>query len=109
MVAAMATAALWAETERSGYLRLLGALAVLDVLLLALQPLLVRLRREQAERPLRIADTSGHTVDVAVRSASLADAVARAIRSVESEGAHVRTIEVLERKGSSTNGSVPGD
>jgi hypothetical protein len=107
VVATLATVALWAEIERSGYLRVLGSLLVLDVLLVALQPLLLRTRRQQAERPLRIADTSGRTIDVAVRSASLAEAVASAIRSVESEGGHVRTIEILEREGASTNGSTP--
>jgi hypothetical protein len=107
LVATMATVAIWGEIESSPYLRLLGALVVLDVLLVALQPVLLRLRRAQAERPLRIADTSGHTIDVAVRSASLAEAVASAIRSVESEGGHVRTIEILEQEGASTNGSTP--
>ena len=107
LAATMATVAIWAETESSPYLRLLGALVVLDVLLVALQPVLLRLRRAQAERRLRIADTSGQTIDVAVRSASLADAVASAIRSVESEGGHVRTIEVLEQQAATRNGSTP--
>jgi len=106
VVATLATVALWAEIERSGYLRLLGALVVLYVLLVALQPLLLRLRREQIERPLRIEDTSGRTSDVTVRSASLADAVASAIRNVEREGRRVRTLEVLERERSSPNGST---
>ena len=107
LVATMATVAIWAEIESSPYFRLLGALVVLEVLLVALQPVLLRLRRAQAERPLRIADSSGRTIDVAVRSASLAEAVASAIRSVESEGGHVRTIEILEQEGASTNGSTP--
>lgn len=107
VAATMATAAVWTETEREWYLRPLGAVVVLDVLLFALQPLLLRLRREQADRSLRVADTAGRTVELTVRSASLADAVASAVRSVESEGRRVRTLEVLEREGSSLNGSAP--
>ena len=100
LVATMATVALWTETERSEYLRLLGALAVLAVLLVALQPVLLRLRREQVEWRLRIADASGHTADVSVRATSLADAVASAVRSAERSGRRVRMLEVRERPGS---------
>ena len=100
VVATMAAVALWTETERSGYLRVLGALAVLEVLLVALQPVLLRLRREQVEWPLRIADTSGGTADVSVRATSLADAVASAVRSAERSGRSVRTLEIRERPGS---------
>jgi hypothetical protein len=109
VAATMGAAGVWAETEREGYLRLLGAVVVLDVLLVALQPLLQRLGREQAARPLRIADTSGHTFDVTVRSDSLADAVAGAIRDVERQGGHVRSLEILERVGTSSNGSARGE
>lgn len=75
--------------------------------LFALQPLLLRLRRERADRSLRVADTAGRTVELTVRSASLADAVASAVRHVESEGRRVRTLEILEQEHSSPNGSAP--
>ena len=103
----MATAALWAETEREAHLRLLGAIIVLDILLVALQPVLLRLRHEQVDRRLRIADTSGRTVDVTVHSASLADAVARAIRSVERDGRHVHSLELLELEDPRPGRSTP--
>ena len=96
LVVAMATAAIWAEIERDGYLRVLGALVVLDVLVLALQPLLRRARREEKTAELRLADTTGRREQLSVRADSLADAVARAIRSAEQEGRHVRSVEVLQ-------------
>lgn len=108
IAASMATAAVWAETEREGYLRLLGAVVVLDVLLVALQPLLLRARRDPRVRQLRIADTAGHTTDVTVQADSLADGAAKAIRYVERQGRHVRSLEVLERVDSSPNGSSSG-
>jgi hypothetical protein len=107
VVATMAAVALWAEIERSGYLRLLGALVVLDVLLVAIQPLLLRAGRKQVVRPLRLVDRSGRTSEVEVEADSLADAVARAIRGAEHRGAHVRSVEVLERTGASENGAAP--
>lgn len=103
VAASMGTAAIWTETEREGYLRLLGALVVLDVLRVALQPLLLRARRELTDHRLRVVDTSGHAIDVTARSGSLADAVASAIRDVERGGRHVRTLEVLERAGPSSD------
>lgn len=107
LAASMATITLWAEYEGDGWLRLLGAVVVLDVLLVGLQPLLLRARRHDEVRPLRVADTSGRTVDVVVSAETLPDAVAQAIRSAEREGRHVRSVEVLERVDSNSNGSHP--
>ena len=106
VVATMAAVAIWAEVERSGYLRLLGALIVLYVLLVALQPLLVRLGRKEVARPLRLVDTLGRTAEVEVEADSDADAVARAIRSLERQGARIRSVEVLERA-ARENGAKP--
>ena len=107
LVATMAGVAIWAEIERSWYLRLLGALVVLDVLLVALQPLLLRVARERVVRPLRLVDTSGGTSEVEVEADSVADAVARAIRGLERRGAHIRSVEVLARTGARENGAKP--
>jgi len=107
VIAPMGTVAIWAELEQSWYLRLLGALVVLYVLLVALQPLLLRLGREQVAQRLRLVDASGRTSEVEVEADSVADAAARAIRSVEREGRRVRSLEVLERVEPSSNGSVP--
>jgi hypothetical protein len=104
VAASMATAAVWTETEREGYLRLLAAIVVLDVLLVALQPLLLRARRTRATLPLRVVDTSGRSTDVSVQAESLAAAVAKAIRDVERRGSQVRSVEVLDRI-AGTNGS----
>jgi hypothetical protein len=93
--AALAIGAVWSETEREGYLRVLGAAVVLAVLLVALQPLLLRVRRDEIERPLRVVDDAGRTVDVVVRADSLAEAAARAIRAAEREGRHVRSVELI--------------
>jgi len=108
VVATLATVALWAEVEQSWYLRVLGALGVLEVLLVALQPLLLRLGREEAARPLRLVDTSGRTSEVVVKADSVAEAVARAIHGLEREGGHVRSVEVLERTGAGGNGPTSG-
>ena len=98
LVAALMVLGIWTEPERGIYFRLLGALAVLTVLLVALQPLLVRARREPAaRRRLRVVDETGETVDVVVEADSLAEAAGRAIREAEREGRHVRSVELLQR------------
>jgi MFS family permease len=92
--AGMAIAAIWSETEQEAYFRVLGAAVVLTVLLVALQPLLLR-TSEEAERPLRLVDDEGRTFEVVVRAGSVADAAARAIRELEREGRHVRSVELI--------------
>lgn len=104
LVATLGSVAMWTETEREGFLRLLGALVVLTVLLIALQPLLQRAKRERAERPLRLVEDDGQAFEVVVRADSLADAAAQAIKRAEREGRHVHSIEVLERLHTSPNG-----
>jgi hypothetical protein len=95
-VATLGAAAMWTETESGGLLRLLGALVVLAVLLFALQPLLLRARRERAERTLRLVDDEGEVLEVVVLADTLANAAAQAIRTAEREGRHVRSIDVLD-------------
>jgi hypothetical protein len=97
LAAALATGAMWAETENETYLRVLGAVLVLAVLLVALQPLLLRARRERVSRPLRLVDDTGRSFELVVESDSAADAAARAIRNAEQQGRHVRSLELLER------------
>ena len=93
--ASLAIGAVWSETEREGYFRVLGVAVVLAVLLVALQPLLLRVRRDEIERPLRVIDDAGQAVEVVVRADSLAEAAARAIRAAEREGRHVRSVELI--------------
>jgi hypothetical protein len=97
LAAALATGAVWAETESEMYLRVLGAVVVLAILLVALQPLLLRARRERLPRPLRLVDDTGCSFELVVESDSAADAAARAIRRAEREGRRVRTLELLEK------------
>ena len=93
--AALAIGAVWSQTQREGYFRVLGVAVVLAVLLVALQPLLLRVRRDEVDRPLRVVDDTGRAVEVVVRADSLADAAARAIRAAEREGRHVRSVELI--------------
>jgi hypothetical protein len=92
---ALAIGAIWSETESESYFRALGVAVVLSVLLAALQPLLLRARRDEVECPLRLVDDTGQAVEVVVRADSLADAAARAIRAAEREGRHVRSVELI--------------
>ncbi|HXR12790.1 MAG TPA: hypothetical protein VN770_10875 [Gaiellaceae bacterium] len=94
LVAASLFAALvW--TQASGlYPRLFGAVVVLDLLLVALQPLLARARPAGPTHRLRIVLTSGVTIDVTVEGGDLATATAKAIRNVERSGGRVARLDV---------------
>jgi hypothetical protein len=94
-VAAMFTTLLWARIHQEGYARLLGALVVLDLLVVALQPILARARPVEALYRLRIVADPDQTFVMSVEAADLAAAAAKAIRALERDGRHVLRFEVL--------------
>lgn len=95
-VAALVTALLWASIAGDGYVRGLGTLAVLDLLVVALQPILARARPVEPLRRLRIVVEPGRTIVLDIEAVDLAAAVAKAIRTVERDGGRVVSIEVGE-------------
>jgi hypothetical protein len=99
----MAAAAIWSETERLGYFRAIGALAVLAVLVTLLQPVLRRIAGA-APAPgagpthrIRISLADGRSLDREAHGRDFAEAVARAVREAEKEGSPVDKIERLSR------------
>jgi hypothetical protein len=97
LVAATAFAVfIWIQPEGSLFPRLFGALIVLDLLLVALQPLLARARPEGPTHHLRVVLASGETIDVAIEGGDLATAAAKAIRTTERDGRRVAGLEVRE-------------
>jgi hypothetical protein len=95
ILASMASIAAWAEVEHQVYFRLLAALSVLDVLLVALQPLLGRLGRVRTVYRLRIFVEPGDASELEVEGADFAAALAQAVRRKERDGARVSRIERL--------------
>lgn len=85
--AALFSVMLWAGG--GGGARFLGALVVLDLLCVALQPVLARLRAAGAVYELVVTDASGTTRRLSVEATGLASAAAKAIRTVEREGGDV--------------------
>jgi hypothetical protein len=95
-VAAMVTVALWAETEESAFLRGLGALVVLDLLGATLQPILARARPIARTHRLSVGLEGGETVELELEAPDLAEAAARAIRTVEHDGRRAVRIDLAE-------------
>jgi MFS family permease len=93
VLAAMITAAAWAEIGSSGFYRILAALAVLDVLLVALQPILALTRPVGIPYRLRILVEPDDMIETTVEAPDLASAAARAIRTIERSGREVTAIE----------------
>jgi 4-amino-4-deoxy-L-arabinose transferase-like glycosyltransferase len=96
LAAVAATALLWAQPHAGTYPRLLGALVVLDLALVALQPVLARARPAGPVHRLRVVRSAGEPVDVTIEGGDLATAAAKAIRSVERDGSRVVALEVGE-------------
>jgi len=95
VAASLFAAFIW--TEPSGlYPRLFGALVVLDLLLVALQPILARARPAGAVHRLRVVSSSGEPLEVTIEGGDLASAVAKAIRAAERDGRRVTRLEVGE-------------
>jgi hypothetical protein len=104
IVAALVSAAVWAETEREGYFRVVGALAVLDLLAAALQPILAFARPATALHRIRVLVEPDEEIEVAVEATDFAAAAANAVRTIERTG---RRVLRLERVGPDC--STPGD
>jgi amino acid transporter len=96
--AATATALLWAGPSDPVYTRLFGALVVLDLLLVALQPVLARARPLQEEHRFRIVLATGETVEVVLAGDDVATAAARAIRTAQRGGSQVVRLDVRDEE-----------
>jgi hypothetical protein len=94
VLATMVAVAIWLEVESPAYYRVLGALAVLDVLLVALQPILAKIHaKETTLHVLRLDVEPGGWVDLTVAGEDFSRAVASAIRQAEQGGGRVVRME----------------
>lgn len=89
VLATMATVAAWAELENPVYFRIFGALAVLDVLVVLLQPVLALARPRGEVHHLRLVVEQGEEIESDVQAVDFAAAAARAIRQAERDGRRV--------------------
>lgn len=89
VLALMAAAAAWAEIDSQVYYRTLGAGVVLDVLLVALQPILAVARRVPTAHRVRILVEGGGEVETTVEAPDFASAAAKAISTTERDGSRV--------------------
>lgn len=113
LLALLISIAAWAEIEDETYYRALGAVAVVNVLLAVLQPVLRRSARSgglpaQAYRfvcgfdgvPARLPPDGFRSlgegrIECELEAADFAAALARAVRAIERQGGRVRTVERL--------------
>ena len=98
VLASMFTVLIWAEIDSERYGRLLGALLVLDVLLVALQPILARARQRPVIHQLSVAVAPGRSIELTVEAPDLAAAASKAIRTVERDGERVLGLEFRARR-----------
>jgi hypothetical protein len=91
--ACLAVAAIWAGVDGGALPRVFGSLVVLDLLAVALQPILARASAAPAPIHVRLTVESGEQVDLMLRAPDFAAAAAKAIREVEREGRRVHALE----------------
>jgi hypothetical protein len=97
LAASLIVLAIWHSPHGSGYWRLVGSLLVLDILLVALQPILARARSVDGPvHRLTVAVAGADPVTVTIEGGDLASAAAKAIRSVERDGGRVTGLEVSQ-------------
>jgi hypothetical protein len=99
VLATMVTVAVWREVDSEGFARALAALAVANVLLVALQPVLRRLAGTEGTPSyrLRLTLAGGAEQEVELQARDFADAVARAVRESERSGSTVERIDRIAR------------
>jgi hypothetical protein len=95
-LATLAAAAAWAEIDDSLYFRIFAALAVLDVLLVALQPVLALARPRSAAHRVRLTVEPAEEIETAIEATDFAAAAAKAIRASERSGRRVLRVERCE-------------
>lgn len=96
VLAALITAAAWAEIDHEEYFRIVAAFAVLDALVVALQPILALARPAGDVHRLRVLVEPGDEIVTTVEAADFAGAAARAIRAIERGGSRVLRLERIE-------------
>lgn len=96
VLAAMLTTLVWAEIDSEVYGRVFGALVVLDVLLVALQPVVARVRPAGTLHRLRIVVAPDETVELTVEATDLASAAAKGIRMLEHDGRRVLLLDFAD-------------
>jgi hypothetical protein len=97
LVATLLSIAVWSDDVGSAYARMLGSLVVLDLLVVALQPILARARPEQRAWSFRLRLEGDGTIDLTVEAPDLALAAGKALRLAETNGRRVSTLEVPDR------------
>jgi len=105
VLATMISTASWAELDYALYFRVLGSLAVLDVLVVALQPLLAFARPAGALHHLRLLVEPDDEIETTILAADFATAAAKAIRTVERSERRVLRLERIEETLTVSSGS----
>ncbi len=95
-LAATVSVMVWVEAG-GGFGRFVGALVILDLLCVALQPILARVRSTGQVYELTVVLASGETHRLSLEAADLGGAVAKAIRRIEREGGSVVGVETRDR------------
>jgi hypothetical protein len=105
----MLTVVIWAEIDSEGFGRVFGALLVLNVLLVVLQPVLARIRPAGRTHLLRVVVAPQETVDLTIEAVDVAAAASKAIGMLEPDGRRVLHVSFVDRGGDAGVSGRRGD
>ena len=97
-LAALIVTLIWSQVDSTAYARALGSVAVLDVLLVGLQPLLARIRPVSHHYQLWLMRTDGVATVRELDAVDHASAAARAIRDEERLGRRIRAVRFKDEQ-----------
>jgi peptidoglycan/LPS O-acetylase OafA/YrhL len=109
LLATMLTVVIWAEIDSEGFGRVFGALLVLNVLLVVLQPVLARIRPAGRTHLLRVVVAPQETVDLTIEAVDVAAAASKAIGMLEPDGRRVLHVSFVDRGGDAGVSGRRGD
>ncbi len=107
LAAILAVTFVWSNPHGTLAPRVLGAVIVLDLLLVALQPIFARARPGVVVHRFEVVLVSGERVAVSVEGGDVASAAARAIRSVERERGSVVELDVKRGDATGSRSDAP--
>ena len=97
-LASMVVALIWMQIDSTVYARVLGSVAIVDALLVALQPLAARIRPVSHHYRVLLTRTDGSSALRELDATDHAGAAARAIRDEERLGAPVRSVRFEDER-----------
>ena len=107
LLVTLLTVVIWAEIDSQAVGRVLGTLLVLDVLFVALQPVLARIRPAGRTHLLRVVVAPQERIDLTIEAVDAAAAASKAIGMLERDGCRVLSVSFVDSRPDAGSSASP--